>query len=219
MSTFYVYTHSDPVTNLVRYVGKGKGKRAQQLYCRGPHHQAWIDKLESSGLKPVIQIIELDLAEQQAYECERLHIIAYRQAGMPLTNLTDGGEGGFNPSLETRKKQSLAKLGKPSHMKGKTHSEQTRLKISEANKGKPSPMKGKCHTDEAKQKNTASHLGKPNVHSRISVQDDLGNMFSSVSQAADFHGILRTVVTNVLSGYSKQTKSGRTFSYLKKVGG
>ena len=42
---------------------------------------------------------------------------------------------GMKASLETRKKQSLAKIGCTSCMKGKHHSEETKRKISNANKG------------------------------------------------------------------------------------
>lgn len=105
-------------------------------------------------------------------------------------NLTGGGDGGLNPSeetrakisanhadvsgeknpfygkkhsKETREKMSLAKKGK-SH---KPLSEETRAKISASNKGKhsknkgkPSPKKGKSLSADTRVKMSAAHKGK-----------------------------------------------------------
>jgi group I intron endonuclease len=45
-----------------------------------------------------------------------------------------------------------------------TNSPETRRKLSIANMGKPSPMKGKHHTDAAKEKLRAAKLGQPGHH-------------------------------------------------------
>ena len=75
-------------------------------------------------------------------------------------NLTDGGEGLRNPSLETRQKISVANKGKPSWQKGKPspmkgipRSEETRQKISIANKGR-------VFSEEHRQKLSASNKGR-----------------------------------------------------------
>jgi group I intron endonuclease len=73
-------------------------------------------------------------------------------------NLNDGGEGGLNPSEETRNKQREAG-------KGRKHSQEEKTKISEANKGKTfwnmteeirkkmsDVKKGKKHSEETKLK-------------------------------------------------------------------
>jgi hypothetical protein len=54
-----------------------------------------------------------------------------------LTNRNDGGEGGHNPSAETRQKLSLAKKGKIPWNKGIPPSEEQRKKLSIALKGRP----------------------------------------------------------------------------------
>ena len=45
-------------------------------------------------------------------------------------NMTDGGDGGINPSPETRAKISATTKGENHHMYGKHHSPETRAKIS-----------------------------------------------------------------------------------------
>lgn len=60
----------------------------------------------------------------------------------------------------TRKKMSEAHKGKPSPMKGKTHSEKARERISGAMKGRPSPHKGKPRSEETKRRIGEAHKGK-----------------------------------------------------------
>jgi len=72
-------------------------------------------------------------------------------------------------SIKARQKMSIAKIGKPSPRKGKTHTKEAKeknrqshlgkkqslehiRKRSEAEKGRTSPMKGKHHSEETKQK-------------------------------------------------------------------
>lgn len=73
-------------------------------------------------------------------EMERIIIRNFKDLGIGLYNLTDGGEGtlGFSPSKETRLKKSKATSGKNNPMYGKKHSEESMLKIIEANKGEKS---------------------------------------------------------------------------------
>lgn len=163
-SSFYVYTYSCPRTGVVRYVGKGSGKRAYDIspthhsnYCRN-----WLKSLKREGLKPIITILISGILEQEAFELERLSIAGYKELFAPLTNLTGGGEGLFNPSAETRQKMSRIHKGKklsedhkniislthsgkiksPEHRNkismansGKIRSEETKLKISMSKKG------------------------------------------------------------------------------------
>ncbi len=105
-------------------------------------------------------------------------------------NLTDGGDGGLNPSEETRAKISANHAdvsGRNNPFYGKKHSEETCAKISLAkkgkshkphsaetrakiaasnkgkhsqNKGKPSPKKGKPLSADTRAKMSAAHKGK-----------------------------------------------------------
>ena len=62
----------------------------------------------------------------------------------------------MNMSDDTRKKMSEAMKGRPSPMKGRTHSEETRRKISEAKKGK----KHKPFSEETRRKMSESRKGR-----------------------------------------------------------
>ena len=95
-------------------------------------------------------------------------------------NLTLGGGGrfGYKISDETRKKLSIARIGKDSPMYGKKHSAETKRKMSEAQKGKKQSAetrrkiskagKGRKHSNETKRK--MSEAGKGRKHTEESKQ-------------------------------------------------
>jgi hypothetical protein len=80
--------------------------------AKSTHKNHWIRKLLANGLKPRILAVESAPIEE-LNDLERMYIQRFRMAGYNLTNATDGGEGLKNPSMETRKKMSAAKLGRP----------------------------------------------------------------------------------------------------------
>ena len=80
--------------------------------------------------------------------------------GGPTLNGIKNGMYGKTHTLETRKKMSEARIGKPSWNKGKHFSEETKEKISNANKGKPSWNKGKHLSEETKEKISNANKGK-----------------------------------------------------------
>lgn len=110
---YYVYLHKTSDTGVIFYVGKGSGYRAWSDYCRNPY---WINIKNKHGF--TTEILFDDLEEDESYLVERDVILELRYFGIKLTNLSDGGEGGYNPSQETRVKQRLVKLGKPPPNKG-----------------------------------------------------------------------------------------------------
>jgi len=124
------------------YVGKGTLKRALAFSA---HTTAWVKNIVAKDGKDNIAV-ELIPAndENNAFELEKINIKVLRQY-FTLCNLTDGGDGCFNPSEETRKKMSEAHKGiifseetkqKMSKVqKGKIISEETKQKMSEARKG------------------------------------------------------------------------------------
>lgn len=64
---------------------------------------------------------------------------------------------------QTREKISNGNKGKPSYMKGRTHSEEARQKISQAHKGKPSSNLGKKASLETRQKQSLAKKGRPSA--------------------------------------------------------
>ena len=107
---FYVYEHWRSDTSQCFYVGKGTGRRAHKFNCRTKHHRHIGALLRSLGGDIEIRFVATDLDEPAALtlECER--IAHWRSLGVPLVNLTDGGEGasGYVAPPETRAKVSKA---------------------------------------------------------------------------------------------------------------
>jgi len=97
----------------------------------------------------------LEYCEDKFLNKQEIYWIKYFDSTNSTTgyNVSMGGEGNVNPSIETRKKLSKALIG---HYVSK----KTREKISKANTGKTSPFKGKTHTKKAKEKIGESSKGR-----------------------------------------------------------
>ncbi len=173
----YVYLHRRADTGEVFYVGKGFGKRAWKISTRSD----WWKRIEAKHGRTV-EIHADDLDENLAFELEAELIAKFGRTN--LCNLTDGGEGGVNPSDETRAKMSAARFGikfTESHIANmkKARSRQeiteaTKLKISASltgRKGRPMSdankaaitlaLRGKVRTPEHCAKISAAKKGKP----------------------------------------------------------
>lgn len=173
----YVYLHRRKDTDEVFYVGKGFGKRAWKKTTRSE----WWKRIEAKYGRTV-EIYREDLSEFEAFVLEAELILKFGRDN--LCNLTDGGEGGVNPSEATRLKMSLAKKGRivsdatREKMRiastGRRHSEETKEKLRSANLGKPghphteasklaisTAQKGKIRSPEHCAKISAAKIGKP----------------------------------------------------------
>ena len=99
-----------------------------------------------------------------------------------LRNMTDGGDGTSNPSLETRTKIGASKIGN-TYWVGRKHSEESRRKqsaarkgytytaehrqnLSAALKGRISPMLGRTPSEETRRKISAFHMGNTYMRGR-----------------------------------------------------
>lgn len=110
---------------------------------------------------------DVDISIVHVYEI--LYIEQYRSCGVQLLNLTDGGEGSFNPSESSREKMRKAQIGRvisplcrersAAALRGKEVSKETREKRSKSLKGRPSPFRGRKHTAESRSK-MGTTLGK-----------------------------------------------------------
>ena len=104
---FYVYEHIRPDTGAIFYVGKGSGWRSGITQYRNIY---WKNVVSKAGGFIVRKIVE-NIDEELAFLAEQERIDQLKRFDIKLTNLTDGGEGGVNPSQETRQKMSGAKKG------------------------------------------------------------------------------------------------------------
>lgn len=170
----------------VRYVGvthktvrerlRDHIRTAVRGICRY-HSSVWIRSLLAADVQPQIRIIQAGTGPDWD-QAEIAWIAWHREQGHDLTNHTAGGEGtlGVVVSEETRRKQSLAKVGRPRSPeaiertkatmadpayrarhaaihRGKTPSEETRQRRSAA-------MKGRTQSAEHVAKRAASNRGK-----------------------------------------------------------
>ena len=121
MSEFLIYALVDPTSNKVRYIGKStvglsRPRAHLRLALAGEkgHKANWIRSLCDSGFDYRIVALE-ELATPDLCNEREIAWIAYgRQAGWPLTNATDGGDGVSSNSWtdEMRAKISKAQSGK-----------------------------------------------------------------------------------------------------------
>lgn len=168
---YYIYFHINPLKNEIFYVGKGKGNRA---YDKNKRNRFWKNIVKKYGY--IVDIIEDNLTEKEAFEREIFYIkkIGRKNLGLgPLVNMTDGGDGfdrtgailsqetkdkiseshkGLTHTEETKLKMSISKKGKVSNKKGKLSSVETKKKISDLTTGEKNPMYGRTHSEETKRK-------------------------------------------------------------------
>lgn len=100
---FYTYIHFRKDSGLPFYIGKGKGNR---LFTKTKRNTHWKNIANKHGFKA--EICSQWNTENEALEHEKFLIACFKDIGIPLTNMTDGGEGtsGWKPSESWRKKRS-----------------------------------------------------------------------------------------------------------------
>ena len=166
-SSYYVYAYIDE-SGVVRYVGKGKGRRIG--HHMQPNRKTRLSQAVASGKKFTFAKLEEDLTESQAFVAEKFHIAAFGREidGGVLWNLTLGGHGvsGFVMPESTRKKLSEARKGKPlsaEHRKklslakiGTRRSPEAVAKTSAANRGR---KRSQSAIEQAAAKNRGRKLG------------------------------------------------------------
>jgi hypothetical protein len=158
---YYVYLLSYPESKVPFYVGVGKVNRrsnvpreqqhivdakklaeGKKLNKANLHKLHTINKILATGQMPLIEKLSTHETEIAAFEEEVRLIKLYGRKDLglgPLTNLTDGGEGGVNPSPLTVAKIKAKNTGRPSPLKGVKvgpHSEQRCKNISKSLRGR-----------------------------------------------------------------------------------
>lgn len=151
----FIYCLIDPITNLVRYIGKTINPN-----CRKEVHR-------KKDWNPIFEILdEVPTAEWKFWE--RHYISLYSSWGFVLENKNPGGGGPTIHTIETKRKISLSlsgnknpNYGKTTYIKGKKLSEITKKKISLAGMGNKRAL-GTKRTDETKLKLSMAKLGTKN---------------------------------------------------------
>jgi hypothetical protein len=135
MEQYYVYTHLNPQTKEIFYVGIGKGNRA---WNKGAgRNKFWENYVNKYGFE--VEIIAENITRNQAGKIE-IELIAHLgrrqiEEGGTLVNRSlggDGGCGGYTHTEEWKRHQSEKRLGK----KKKPLSQEAKEKLSKALTGR-----------------------------------------------------------------------------------
>lgn len=87
MNTFYVYKHLRLDTGECFYIGKGTKNR---MFVSGDRTQLWKDIANNYGF--IAEKIADNLSEKDALEMEKILIKSFRENGLNLINLQNGGD-------------------------------------------------------------------------------------------------------------------------------
>ena len=143
----YAYIHCKP-DGTPFYVGKGKLRRAKYFGERNSHHSAIVHKYGANNL--LFGMLECS-SEARALSLEVGLIKCLKRSGVELCNFTAGGDGGRDPTPETRKRLSDAakKRGVSSACHAARVLAKTGKPLSEGQKLRQSvAMTGKVFTEE-----------------------------------------------------------------------
>jgi hypothetical protein len=199
---YCVYEHWRPDKNVCFYVGMGRPKRAHDhTHDRNRHYLNVVAKLRRLGLEIEVRIFASGLTPDHAAIIEISRIMYYGRDA--LTNMTDGGDGAFNPSEETRRKIGLASRGRKGRA-GYPASDETKARLREIGLLPQNKRRFRLY----------AALG-PQASSRRVRCDDDGVIFDSASAAARNYGVAKSSVIMVcLRNRYRNTAGGRKFSYV-----
>lgn len=172
--TGVIYSLNCPITGTPKYIGQTirlpRERLASHLMVyKNNKRNSWIKGLLLKGTKPVMEIIdEVPISEISFWEMH--YISLYKSWGFDLKNGTHGGEYGGRPTVDTRLKLRLAKLGtkqtpetiakRSASLKGNKNG--VGYKKTEAQKLNSIANRKKFkHTEESKLKMSLSSKGKP----------------------------------------------------------
>lgn len=229
--TTYIYILQCPVTLNVKYVGKTNNviKRFQSHLASKPNNKSycnkWISSLLKSGEKPIITVI--DETENNWQQLEQYWIEQFRQWGFKLTNITKGGEGAYGSGKwNNRKVFCYTKDG-------------VFIREFESQKECAEYYKTKSFNVKSSIKRVNLFLGKYQLRSiyvpeinpyvkKISYSSTIlhnsksiicttdGKIFNSITDAAKYYGILKSSISNILSGKSNKIRCRKSFRYYDK---
>jgi hypothetical protein len=165
-----------------------------------------------SPVKP--EIIVLEEVGQDWESSEQFWIAYFKMIGARLTNLTMGGEGplGIKVSESTRLKRSKSLKGRPSAMKGKTHTVKTISLMREAKLGKLKSDETKIKMSLAQKGRTVSAESREKISQALKIAYSKPEMFEKLS--AQRKG--RTAHNKGKFGPSGQKRSAETKALLSE---
>jgi group I intron endonuclease len=183
--------------NGMKYIGMSSGIDSYRLFNhksmlkRNVHHNTYLQNAYNKYGKNAFKFWIVEKCDKDNLpKREMFYIKEWNTKAPNGYNLTSGGDGGYNPSQETREKQSKAKLGTQNAL-GHTVSQEARKRMSLAKRNMSAETKakmsnsakgntnwlgkhhsektkekirdlniGKHHSEETKRKQSESHRGK-----------------------------------------------------------
>lgn len=179
---FYVYAYLDPrkpgtfiYKNIAFdyepfYIGKGTGNRLSvhliEKSSGNRHKYNKIQSIRKTGAEPLVLKLKENLSEEEAwdYECSLVESIGRSVLGTgPLTNLKDGGEGGFT---------HINRIGLKAFLINKYGQEEGLIRFMEITSARTEKLKGQKRSDEQIKRFRTSqakrYLEQPESKSKIS---------------------------------------------------
>lgn len=200
MKTYKIYTLNHPITNEIRYVGQTlyelKIRLRKHLVSKDKSYRTnWIQSLLKQDLKPKINLILDNLTKEESNYYEQYYIKKYKENGIDLVNLTNGGEGsyGYRHTEETKKLLSNIR---------KQQKEQNILKFNLINK-KISKTKTPKIDIDVYSTNVINQKGRRNIK-QFTLDGVLVKEFISLREIERELGYFRANITPCLKGEFKQ---------------
>lgn len=201
----FAYIHCKP-DGTPFYVGKGALRRARYFGERNPHHRSVVAKY---GVKNLLYGVLECSDDATAYELERGLIKCLQRAGVRLSNLTEGGDGGRNPTAETRARMSAAakkrgvsvacQLAKAAAKRGKPLSAEHKDKLRQIASGRKFTEEHRRNISESAKKRGMSPQIRQAACLAISRKVWVGEvLYNSIVAAARFIGCTPPAVRNAL---------------------
>lgn len=187
-------------------VEKRKSQHANYAaHCGKSHfHKAinkhGIDAFEFSVLKHTDTYVDALKEERRLIEEMR-----------PPYNQSKGGDGnfGYRHSVKSRKKKSDAKIGRPSHWKGKKRAPETIEKMRKRLLEKPI-----AYWNGKKREMTPAMVAGARRRRKAVICLDDGKVYESSKEASQAYGIKRFRDVNAVCSGKAKSACGRRFSYL-----
>lgn len=213
LNTHYVYSHSNPITKEIFYIGIGYKNRCFKF--TSGRNKDYINYVKKYG-NPIVDILYANLSREEACNLEKKLILKYGRIGFEsygvLINKSLGGEHsnyGVNHTEDTKLKISQNTKGK------KRHSEKQKEKWKQERKGRKvnwDPNHVKADKGRPKPKD----FGK-NRHRKVFQYDLDGNFIKEWNSFKDILnelGIKNTPIWSNIKGYTKQC-GGFIWKYKK----
>lgn len=117
MKNYKIYTLNDPITNEIKYVGQTcqslKNRLKKHLNSKDKSYRTnWIKSLLLKNIEPTINLIIDNLNKDECNDLEKFYIKAFKENGIKLVNMTEGGEGSFGFKHSEKTKRELSKIRK-----------------------------------------------------------------------------------------------------------